>query len=233
MIDFTQPLEKVEPGSLIGIVATTPFDMEAVKERFAPYLIRIQEMKGLAEAHQVSDDASAQQATAMAGETKRLGKKLEEGRKEVIEDPSRFVKSVNGLIKGFTDPLNTIESGLKTKIGQYQYKVELERREAERKAQEEVRKLQAKLDAQAKKTGIAPIQVQAPVVVPQKTVARSDNGSAAHIRRVWKAEIVDAQAVPREFCSPDMRLINEAVKAGIREVPGLRIFEDIQTILRT
>jgi len=109
----------------------------------------------------------------------------------------------------------------------------LERREAERKAQEEVRKLQAKLDAQAKKTGVAPIQVQAPVMVPQKTVSRSDNGSAAHIRRVWKAEIVDVQAVPREFCSPDMRLINEAVKAGIREVPGLRIFEDIQTILRT
>jgi hypothetical protein len=35
-------------------------------------------------------------------------------------------------------------------------------------------------------------------------------------------------AVPREYCIPDNQKIRDAVKMGIREIPGCRIFEDMQ-----
>lgn len=41
----------------------------------------------------------------------------------------------------------------------------------------------------------------------------------------WSWEIVDEAQIPKAFCSPDSKKINEAIKAGIRKIQGIRIFE--------
>lgn len=45
------------------------------------------------------------------------------------------------------------------------------------------------------------------------------------IYKKWSWEIIEEEKIPRAFCSPDSKKINEAIKKGIREVDGLRIFE--------
>lgn len=45
------------------------------------------------------------------------------------------------------------------------------------------------------------------------------------IYKKWVWEIVDEEKIPRAFCSSDSKKINEAIKKGIREIDGLRIFE--------
>lgn len=45
------------------------------------------------------------------------------------------------------------------------------------------------------------------------------------IYKKWSWEIVDEEKIPRAFCSPDSKKINESIKKGIREIDGLRIFE--------
>lgn len=47
------------------------------------------------------------------------------------------------------------------------------------------------------------------------------------IVRTMKWEIVNESAIPRAFCSPDSKKINSAVKAGVRTIEGLRIYEDM------
>lgn len=42
-------------------------------------------------------------------------------------------------------------------------------------------------------------------------------------RMAW--EIVNEENIPRVFCSPDSKKINEAVKSGIRNIEGVRIFQ--------
>jgi len=45
------------------------------------------------------------------------------------------------------------------------------------------------------------------------------------IYKKWSWEIVDEEKIPRAFCSPDSKKINESIKKGIRVIDGLRIFE--------
>jgi len=48
----------------------------------------------------------------------------------------------------------------------------------------------------------------------------------AGLRTYIKWEVVDPNLVPREFCSPDEKLINEAKNNGVREIQGIRFYEE-------
>lgn len=85
--------------------------------------------------------------------------------------------------------------------------------EAARNAEEaaRVRELQSK-------AAVAPVAA-APVAL------KSASGSAAQTRR-WKGTVTDEQLVPREYLIVDQRLINKAVRDGVREIPGVRIEQE-------
>jgi len=224
----SEPKKKAPPPAVIE-----PLDVEAAKEQLKPYKAKIDEMVEMAKAHEVADDESDKQAVAMAGEAKKLFNRIEGLRKDIVEDPNQFVRSVNNLAKEYNKPLKEIENDLKRKSGHYKYKKEQERREQERKAQEEAAKLQAKLDKEAKKKKIEPVVVPVPVMPKQDSVTRAETGASSHIRKQWKGEIVEPEKVPREYCVPSQQLINQAVKQGIREIPGVKIWEDISSVIRT
>lgn len=46
------------------------------------------------------------------------------------------------------------------------------------------------------------------------------------LRILFKYEIIDENLVPKSFCSPDSKKINEAIKNGVREIEGIKIFEE-------
>ena len=250
-----------------------PFDLEGARSRFSWVHEEIDRLKGDAELVTIATEDHLKGAVAMAGQAKALTKKIEEQRKAIIEEPSGFVKAVNAFAKDFTSKLEMVESGLKRKIADYQYRLELERREAERKAQEEARRLQEQLrreaeeknrlareeaqrkaeeEARARQATQAEIEaakakaaeeskqheieaptVLSPVMPKAETVARAETGATSHVRKQWKGEVITPDEVPREYCSPDSRKIRDAVNAGIRSIPGVRIFEDIQSVIRT
>ncbi len=45
------------------------------------------------------------------------------------------------------------------------------------------------------------------------------------IAKIWSWEVIDEESIPRSFCSPDSKKINSAIKKGIREITGLKIFK--------
>ena len=115
--------------------------------------------------------------------------------------------------------------------------------EANRKAQEEARKAQEEAAKAAAELGLeaAPVVVPVAEVVPVEivapTVATAKAGSAA-VQMVLRWEYVDAEAVPRAFCTPDDRKVNgwlrdnkervkAAVKAGEQPIDGVRFWEDV------
>jgi len=53
---------------------------------------------------------------------------------------------------------------------------------------------------------------------------RGDMGAVASLREHWAWEVIDADAVPREYCTMDARKVRAAIAAGTREITGLRIF---------
>lgn len=81
--------------------------------------------------------------------------------------------------------------------------------------------VEADFAARAEEVAAAPIQIEADTADTRKTMTTA--------RTVWRFEIEDATAVPREFCCPDERKIREHVNrnkdaAGIQ---GVRIWEEL------
>lgn len=117
------------------------------------------------------------------------------------------------------------------------------REEAERKAREAEQLLKKEKDAAARaalqKTiederaaANAPApQVVAPVVEQVQNITRTGAGSAFQRKR-WVCRITNAAAIPREYCTPNQVMLNEAVKSGIRSIAGCEIVEVAETSFR-
>lgn len=209
-----------------------PYDLEGVKDKILAYTQQLDAIFEQAQVHEVSDEQSLVKAVEMGTKVKDLWKKIEEVRKQEIQEPNGFVKSVNTFAKVFQDRLVNIEKMFKKKVADYQYHRELERREAERKAREEAEKLQKQLDKEAKKKGVEPVKVGEMVLPEAPKVTRTETG-ASHQRLHWTFEVVDAEKIPREYLVPDEKKIRQAVAMGLREIPGVKIFEKASTVFRT
>lgn len=240
MIDWNarakQPLVPgtVEDAFLAAPSITTPmalFSIDGAKREFLPYAAKIEEMVRQSKAHEVKDDVTNTQAVAMTGQVKKLLKEIETARKAIIEKPDSFVRSVNGFVKSFTDQIKSIEDDLKRKSAEYTYQLELERRKREREAQEEARKLQERINAEAKAAHVEAPVITMPVMPPPPKVTRTEYGSQ-HIRLDWVFEVEKPELVPREYLCVDERKIKDAVKAGVRNISGVKIYEKPTAITR-
>jgi hypothetical protein len=255
-MDFMAAVKQVEeapavpvPPALIGINAT-----HACRVLKQMYLPEIERMKAQALAHVVTDEAGQNGAITMAGQAKKLATAIEKKRKEVIEAPSEFVKTVNNFVKVFKDTLDEIDRKLKAGIQAHMTKVQMQQREAQERARMEAAKIQQELDARAAalnaqreaearkavKTGksVKPIEdeVLAPIVVapvvPVQKVFRSETGSSVHLRKDWVWDVLDISLIPGKYLMVDKVSVNQAVKSGIREIPGIRIYETESAIIK-
>jgi hypothetical protein len=225
--------KEVEQGGVLTIAQ--PMDLETVRVSLkAAYEDVIDSLLVLADEHQVTDEESEKRAVEMAGQAKTFFKRMEEERKRIIQEPGEFVAGVNKICKPWKESIDKIVKNLKGKVASFQWKKELARRERERKAREEHEKLQRKIAAEAKKKKVeAPAPPPAPPVEKKQTVTRTESGATAHIRTEWKmVETVNFAEVPDEYKALNMKQVNAAIKAGIHNIPGLKIEEVATPVLR-
>lgn len=114
--------------------------------------------------------------------------------------------------------------------------------EARRKAEEEARARKAsaaeieaakkKAEEEAAKIAVVAPTVVSPVVQEAPKVTRTESGNAYQAKR-WVCRIVDEKKVPREYCEPSQKLLNDAVKMGTRIIDGCVIEEITETRFRT
>ncbi len=177
------------------------------------------------------DAATNVMAVEIAGQTNAAIKQIEKARKEFVEKPLSFNKSVNGLANGYKDKLQRIVNGLKHKIGEFAQAKELARRKAERAARLAADKENARLAAEAKKHNVEPVAAVEPVLIPKETKTRTAVATTyQHIS--WQFEVVDAAKVPRKYLGVDEKAIRRAVGDGIRNIPGVDIHEHTETRIR-
>lgn len=107
-------------------------------------------------------------------------------------------------------------------------RIEREKREAD-----EIEKARKAAEEEAAKNAIKAPEVMVPNMPEEKKTIRTETGTTAYVAKKWKGEITDPSAVPREYCIPSMPLVNDAIKKGVRDIPGVRIWEDKTTKYRT
>jgi len=210
-------------------------DLQAVKNELSVYDPQIEEMRAKAESVQVQDTETMEQASELAAQTRQIKKAIESARKRYVENPNQFVKNVNSIAKKYTNKFDEMERGLKKKIAAYQDELERKRKEEERRRQEEERKRreaeeQAKAKGEEPQPEPAPQEEPEPQPEPPRSV-QTDYGKT-FTKKVWTFEVQDESQVPREYLVVDQKKIRQAVKDGVREIPGVSIYQETQTNIR-
>ncbi len=240
-----------EPGEK----SLTIRDVNVVKAIFFnKYLREIEKMAVAAGAIEIINAETQNGAVVIGGGAAKLKKAIEAQRKLEIAEAEAFTKGVNNFCKGFTGALDLIERTIKDKLATYQYNVELQRRKQEEAAKRAAKELQDRLDKEAAEANLkakeeakakgedpslvaqikAP-EVLAPIIPKEENKVRTDTGITSYGAKRWVCDIEEGKEaqVPREYCTPSQTLLNQAVKSGVREIPGCRIYEKQDTRFRT
>lgn len=222
----------ISSNGWIGVEKRSDLDFEYARAALAEFEGRIVEMEREAAAFVVTDEATAREATDRAGAVLAFVKRFEDRRKEIIKDADSFVRRTNQVCKPKRDRLDAVARRYKDTLSEYKYQEELRRRETIRKQEEERIKLQAALDAEAARLNVEKVVVAAPVAVPRTAgPVRAESATSSTVM-VWDFEVVDAAAVPRPYLAVDPAAIRSAIKGGIREIDGVKIFERAEIRVR-
>jgi hypothetical protein len=101
--------------------------------------------------------------------------------------------------------------------------------ELRRIAEEQRREAEAAAKEGVKYEPVIPVPV---VVHDAPTVTRTETGSV-HQREHWDFELEDISKVGREYLMVDEKKVRQAVKDGVRSIPGFKIFLNPTMVVRT
>lgn len=191
----------------------------------------------------VTDAESDQLAVEFVIEIAAAQKGTEKLRLLFTAPLNKHVKDLNALFKKSAGPLADAKKVVVGKRRVYFLEQKRKEREEEERIREEnerreVERLRLEAVAVAKNAPppepapeFEPIVAKPPE--PAKTIRGSGGGSST-MRSHWDFKITDREKVPfPKYWILDHPEIRKAVDAGIREIPGVRIFEDVIVATRT
>lgn len=186
------------------------------------------EAAGTASLLTVKDAASNQLAASLLVDLKRAEKQVKEAKDFLVGPLKKHVKDIEARFKPTLEALANADMALRSKVITYRQqeeaKVEKARQEALTKA------LAAQEKGQhAKATALATEAVA--LTGPAKQTMAEDG--ALQAKKRWTFEVTDFKLVPREYLTVDDREVNTAIRAGVRDVPGLRIFQKDELAVST
>lgn len=194
-------------------------DIEPIRLQLAEYEGLLDELYKEAEQITVNDEPASIKATELGVQLRQISSRVNEARTFFKRPALEFGKSIDSLAKRYTTKADSAASILAVKVGKYQAIKKKEELERLQKEQSAVRKLQAQLDKEADKAGIEAPVVPVPKYALPSNIVRTNAGKASVVERLV-CKIVDPDLVPREFCEPKQSLLNEALKRGIKNIPG-------------
>lgn len=158
------------------------------------------------------------------------------------------LKEITEKYKNALDFLAEAEKLLRSKISDYaEIKLErlreiqkLDTKRAEEIAIKKLDELQAlkessgDYDEVTKAALISSIDSKVNAVIEEISTADeiSVGNSMTTFRKYITFEIVDITKVPAEYLSVDTKAINQAIRNGVRDIPGLKIFEKLSIVMR-
>jgi len=186
-----------------------------------------------ASALEIKTKAQNMEAVNISGKLQELGKEVAKKCSDFLAPYKKVTSSINGPKKRITDAATQAKSIVNQKIFQYKKQEEIEQAKQQKLIDDASKKLQESLNKQAEEIGIeapkvAPIQAPKPV-----TVLRGDSGASIYTRKGWKVAIITPEDVDRKYCLPAIKLLNQAVKMGVRKIAGCRVYQDETPVTRT
>jgi len=135
---------------------------------------------------------------------------IEEKRTEFTKPINQSLRSINETFKKLSKPLVEARQIVTSRI------LEWRRIENDRLAKEEERC--RKIQEAHKEAGH---EVKAPVVLerPEAKIG------STQVRKIWTWEVIDYEKIPNMYKELNLTVINQAVRNGVRDIEGLRIYQ--------
>jgi predicted phage tail protein len=166
--------------------------------------------------YQVTDSESAKHLLQCGAETKKLSKELDAIRKDILKPAREFTAKVQSIFNPYIAKLEEIESFVKKKLDHYQA------------TQERINKE----EALRKQEALAIIGIENTPLL-EKEVKITDGSASMYTRTDWKYDIMDHNEIPREFLTIDEKKVKASIKAGVRNIPGLKIYSAETAVLKS
>lgn len=189
----------------------------------------------LARAHglTVSTREEAGQGADLLASLRSMIRQVEDQRKALTGPLNETIRKINAQSVEMSRPLKDAEASLRARLIAYAV---AEKRAAAEAAEEAARAEAEALAAaeNAREAGaedvaeaiIAEVAAQPdPAALAKVAPIRSTWGAVASIRHTWTFEVVEFALVPRQWLTLDEAKVKAAIKAGVREIPGLHIFQ--------
>lgn len=203
----------------------------------------------------VVDKGSLDIAMEVGRNIKLLLKSIEDDRVAYVKPINDHVKTINDYAKDLKAPLEQAESHIKGHLRAYEIELDKKRRaemdliakqqkeaaeaaiaklRLQKAEQERLARFQdepeQKMAHETLKANAERMEKEILADSQTKTNAVMEN-KVAGSKKVWKFEVTDANQVPRQFLVVEEKIIRAAVNIGTREIPGVRIYEDVQISL--
>jgi len=173
-----------------------------------------------AERQQVASQTDADFTNVILKQISEQVKMIEEKRKTFTAPLNQSLREINSTFKELTKPLQTAKNILTQKVMAWrreeQEKIRIEQ---ERIAREEERR--RKIQEAHKEQGH---EISKPVVMTRPEPLKQRD--TTQTRKVWKFKIIDVIKIPREYLMIDESNIRDAIRKGIREIPGVKIYQE-------
>jgi len=170
----------------------------------------------------VAGDEDVVRATNDLSLMSKLGKALEEKRKEYLVPLQEQVKSINSFFKLLTEPLELADKTTRGKLLAYRQVIEAKRQEEERINNLRLEAARAEMELKGELSEDINLVALTP---PEPKKVQTDVGTLSTVK-IRKWEVADFAAVSDEYKLIDAGKVTKLVKAGIGAIAGIRIWEE-------
>ena len=159
---------------------------------------------------------------------RKVKKAMEEKRKEYLKPFQDHVKETNEAFKTLMEPLEEADKDTASKMLAFEAEQRRKIREAEAIEAEKLALARREMELNGEVTiDLSP--VEKPEAVPDRV--RSELGSSGQ-RDNWTFEVVTFSLIPDEYKMLDSAKVGKLVRAGMRNIPGLNIFNKPSIAIR-
>ena len=239
-LDFEEMLEQeaIKEKTIFPAMPDDPpkipakFDTRAVIADLMAMEKKCNELVNATNALIIKTKAQNMEAVNISGKLQELGKAVKKKCEDFLEPYKKVTSSINGPKKRITDATTRAKNIVNQKILQYKKQEEIEQARQQQLIDKASKELQKDLNDQAAELGIEAPEIT-PIRAPMPTrVLRGDSGASVYTRSGWKVEIIKPENVERKYCLPSLKLLNQAVKMGVRTLTGCRVYKDETPVTR-
>lgn len=177
----------------------------------------IQGMLSFAQELEVTTSEAFKNATQLWKQAREWRKAIDAQRKEATEADRKRIAAVNDRAKELTDPLSQVEEIVKHKADFYQKFLERQREDQINKQKEAAEMLGVDFD----------------IYVPPIEKSLRGEGAIAYTKSEKKFRVTDISKVPTKYLLVDTKSVENDIKLGIAEIPGLEIYTEDKVVLRS